>query len=245
MQAARLCHPPACSSSAHQHHPPLSAVWPYDFRSQWLPTPSHNSQSHLTNWVTVSLFLVTALKVYGWSGCLHGHMSAFRAQAALATSMGPFWCPAVVGIPIKADAGFSVTRALQLQMQQHLHALEEVSEYASKEFALERALDKMQVSPVQQYNCCGRKYCGMMSDRQQAAPSQSLPWTTFMTVLLKMRTAREHCMMAGRQQAVHSRAYPAHSLAQQNCCCGQQPCGSFQGGCMQQLMPRYGADRTC
>ena len=65
----------------------------------------------------------------------------------------PLWCPTVVGIPIKADAGFSVTRALQLQLQQHLHALEEVSEYASKEFALERALDKMQVSPVEQRSC--------------------------------------------------------------------------------------------
>ena len=67
----------------------------------------------------------------------------------------------MVGIPIKADAGFSVTRALQLQLQQHLHALEEVSEYASKEFALERALDKMQVSPVQQHSRCGSRCCGM------------------------------------------------------------------------------------
>lgn len=83
----------------------------------------------------------------------------------------PLWRPAVVGIPIKADAGFSVTRALQLQLQQHLHALEEVSEYASKEFALERALDKMQVSLVQRYSRCGLKSCGVMLKRQQAAPS--------------------------------------------------------------------------
>ena len=91
----------------------------------------------------------------------------------------------MVGIPIKADAGFSVTRALQLQLQQHLHALEEVSEYASKEFALERALDKMQVSPVQRYSCCSRKSSGMTLK----GSSQSVPRPSCMAVLLKRKSA--------------------------------------------------------
>ncbi|KAK9829119.1 hypothetical protein WJX72_004004 [[Myrmecia] bisecta] len=50
----------------------------------------------------------------------------------------------LVGMPIKADAGFSVTRALQLQLPKHLPTIEEVSEYAAKEYSLERTLDKMQ-----------------------------------------------------------------------------------------------------
>jgi hypothetical protein len=39
---------------------------------------------------------------------------------------------AELGFPVKADAGFSVTRALQLELPKYLHAIEEVSEYASK-----------------------------------------------------------------------------------------------------------------
>ena len=50
-----------------------------------------------------------------------------------------------VGVPVKADASFSVSRALQLQLPKQLEILEEVSEYASREYSLERALDKMQV----------------------------------------------------------------------------------------------------
>ena len=53
--------------------------------------------------------------------------------------------PAEVGVPVKADASFSVSRALQLQLPKQLVVLEEVSEYASREYSLERALDKMQV----------------------------------------------------------------------------------------------------
>ena len=49
-------------------------------------------------------------------------------------------------MPVKADASFSVSRALQLQLPKQLEVLEEVSEYASREYSLERALDKMQVS---------------------------------------------------------------------------------------------------
>lgn len=49
-------------------------------------------------------------------------------------------------MPVKADASFSVSRALQLQLPKQLAILEEVSEYASREYSLERALDKMQVS---------------------------------------------------------------------------------------------------
>ncbi|MEW5317509.1 MAG: hypothetical protein WDW38_008798 [Sanguina aurantia] len=51
---------------------------------------------------------------------------------------------ATMGFPVKADAGFSLTRALQLGLPAQLPALEEVSEYASKEHSLERTLDKMQ-----------------------------------------------------------------------------------------------------
>ncbi|KAF6265404.1 dynein heavy chain 6 [Scenedesmus sp. NREL 46B-D3] len=51
---------------------------------------------------------------------------------------------AAVGCPVKADAGFSLSRALQIGLPAHLDALEEVSEHASKEFSLERTLDKMQ-----------------------------------------------------------------------------------------------------
>ena len=53
--------------------------------------------------------------------------------------------PAEVGVPVKADASFSVSRALQLQLPKQLAILEEISEYASREYSLERALDKMQV----------------------------------------------------------------------------------------------------
>lgn len=54
-----------------------------------------------------------------------------------------------MGTPVKADASFSVSRALQLQLPKQLAILEEVSEYASREYSLERALDKMQVRAVQ------------------------------------------------------------------------------------------------
>ena len=69
---------------------------------------------------------------------------------------------AEVGTPVKADASFSVSRALQLQLPKQLAILEEVSEYASREYSLERALDKMQVrvtafpettSNIQQSSC--------------------------------------------------------------------------------------------
>lgn len=51
---------------------------------------------------------------------------------------------AAVGFPVKADAGFSVSRALQLGLPKFMSEIEEVSEYASKEYSLERTLDKMQ-----------------------------------------------------------------------------------------------------
>ncbi len=41
--------------------------------------------------------------------------------------------------------GFSLTLALQLGLPSHMATLEEVAESASKEYSLERALDKMQV----------------------------------------------------------------------------------------------------
>ncbi len=40
---------------------------------------------------------------------------------------------AAAGFPVRADAGFSVSRALQLGLPKHLPAIEEVAEYASKE----------------------------------------------------------------------------------------------------------------
>ncbi|KAJ9532948.1 hypothetical protein QJQ45_018030, partial [Haematococcus lacustris] len=51
---------------------------------------------------------------------------------------------AAVQFPVKVDAGFSVSRALQLELPKFLAQIEEVSEYASKEYSLERTLDKMQ-----------------------------------------------------------------------------------------------------
>ena len=57
-----------------------------------------------------------------------------------------------VGVPVKADASFSVSRALQLQLPKQLAILEEVSEHASREYSLERALDKMQVGGVRHAN---------------------------------------------------------------------------------------------
>lgn len=71
--------------------------------------------------------------------------------------MGPLVCSvAEVGVPVKADASFSVSRALQLQLPKQLAVLEEVSEYASREYSLERALDKMQVCcrPLQVADQC-------------------------------------------------------------------------------------------
>ena len=68
-----------------------------------------------------------------------------------------------MGTPVKADASFSVSRALQLQLPKQLAILEEVSEYASREYSLERALDKMQVS------------CHGCSRRQSATCSFDLP----------------------------------------------------------------------
>ena len=50
-----------------------------------------------------------------------------------------------VGFPVKADAGFSLNRALQLNLPKYMTEIEEMSEYASKEYSLEKTLDKMQV----------------------------------------------------------------------------------------------------
>lgn len=49
-----------------------------------------------------------------------------------------------VGFTAKADHTFSLSRAIILGLPAHVAVLEEVSEFASKEYALERALDKMQ-----------------------------------------------------------------------------------------------------
>ena len=49
-----------------------------------------------------------------------------------------------IGFAVKADESFSLNRALQLELPKHIQAIEEVSEYASKEYSLERTLDKMQ-----------------------------------------------------------------------------------------------------
>ncbi len=47
-------------------------------------------------------------------------------------------------LPPHLPAGFSVSRAIQLNLPKFMPEIEEVSEYASKEYSLERTLDKMQ-----------------------------------------------------------------------------------------------------
>lgn len=54
----------------------------------------------------------------------------------------------VVGFPVKADTSFSLSRAVQLDLTKHMAGIEEVSEFASKEYSLERTLDKMQASAL-------------------------------------------------------------------------------------------------
>ena len=49
-----------------------------------------------------------------------------------------------LGFPVKVDVSFSLSRALQLQLLEHMEVIEEISEYASKEYSLEKTLDKMQ-----------------------------------------------------------------------------------------------------
>ena len=49
-----------------------------------------------------------------------------------------------VGFKVKADEGFSVSRALQMELPKFMSQIEEVSEHASKEYSLERTLEKMQ-----------------------------------------------------------------------------------------------------
>lgn len=51
---------------------------------------------------------------------------------------------ATVGFTVKADASFSVSRALQLDLPKFLPDIEETSEFATKEYSLEKAIDKMQ-----------------------------------------------------------------------------------------------------
>lgn len=49
-----------------------------------------------------------------------------------------------VGFPVKADASFSVSQALQLSLPDFMEEIEEMSDFATKEYSLEKALDKMQ-----------------------------------------------------------------------------------------------------
>ena len=51
-----------------------------------------------------------------------------------------------LGFPVKADASFSLTRALQLELPKHIESIERYSDFASKEFSLERTLDQMLVN---------------------------------------------------------------------------------------------------
>lgn len=48
-----------------------------------------------------------------------------------------------LGFAVKADAEFSLARAVQLGLHEHIDVLEKYSEAASKEYSLERALDSM------------------------------------------------------------------------------------------------------
>ena len=78
-----------------------------------------------------------------------------RSSGSLPAACGVVF--AEVGVPVKADASFSVSRALQLQLPKQLAILEEVSEHASREYSLERALDKMQVGHAcnaSMISCC-------------------------------------------------------------------------------------------
>lgn len=53
---------------------------------------------------------------------------------------------AAVGKPIlTADGSFSLSVALQINLHAHMKLVEEVSEFASKQYSLERTLDKIQV----------------------------------------------------------------------------------------------------
>ncbi|EFJ50020.1 dynein heavy chain 6 [Volvox carteri f. nagariensis] len=70
------------------------------------------------------------------------------------------------GFPVRADAGFSLSRALQLGLPKHLVAIAEVAEYASKEYSLERALDKMQAD-----------WAGVVFD--------TMPWRSTGTTILR------------------------------------------------------------
>lgn len=86
------------------------------------------------------------------ASALYDKISAFQQHIPLITALrnpglrDRHWTQMSerIGFPVKADASFSVTRALHLELQNHLVTIEEVSEYASKEFSLERTLDKMQ-----------------------------------------------------------------------------------------------------
>ena len=90
-------------------------------------------------------------------------------------------------MPVKADASFSVSRALQLQLPKQLEILEEVSEYASREYSLERALDKMQVSACHKleighvvHASCVHRHCQKLHTCTQSVTSNLcsvlLPW---------------------------------------------------------------------
>ena len=101
----------------------------------------------------------------------HTHLNSAAAAVAVMKKISASGANAEVGVPVKADASFSVSRALQLQLPKQLAILEEVSEYASREYSLERALDKMQVS----YNCMAA--FSVSHHSSQAAEKQNVSTT--------------------------------------------------------------------
>jgi hypothetical protein len=62
--------------------------------------------------------------------------------------------PAVAGVTVSTGSGFSLRKALDIGLPKCIDGINEVSENASKEFALERSLDAMQVAPEAQSPCC-------------------------------------------------------------------------------------------
>jgi dynein heavy chain, axonemal len=51
----------------------------------------------------------------------------------------------IAGAPVKADERFSLSVALSMRLMSHVTVIEEISASASKEYGLEKALDRMQV----------------------------------------------------------------------------------------------------